>query len=222
MSTVFVKTYPAPPINEREILRFAGCQTADEPLRTLLNGCLAELQDKLSYTVCYTQLPVIITDGLCDFGTFSVRSHALATRLWGCESVLLFGASVGIEVDRAIAKYGRLSPSKGLLMQAIGAERIETLCDLFCADMQAKIGGTHTARFSAGYGDLPLETQKEIFSVLGCEKRIGVYLNDSYLMSPSKSVTAFVGIKSGFEDTVYASNPCVACRKTDCEMRCER
>jgi len=49
-------------------------------------------------------------------------------------------------------------------------------------------------RFSPGYGDLPLETQREIFDVLDCSRRIGLMLNDSLLMSPTKSVTAFVGV----------------------------
>ena len=50
-------------------------------------------------------------------------------------------------------------------------------------------------RFSPGYGDVPLDAQRDIFSALDISKNLSVYLNDSLLMSPSKSVTAFVGIK---------------------------
>lgn len=53
-------------------------------------------------------------------------------------------------------------------------------------------------RFSAGYGDLPLEVQKDIFRVLDCPRKIGLTLNDSLLMSPTKSVTAIVGIEDEF------------------------
>ncbi|MBO5857729.1 MAG: Vitamin B12 dependent methionine synthase activation subunit, partial [Clostridia bacterium] len=42
--------------------------------------------------------------------------------------------------------------------------------------------------------DLELTTQKDIFKILDCSKKIGLTLNDSLLMSPTKSVTAFVGI----------------------------
>ena len=48
-------------------------------------------------------------------------------------------------------------------------------------------------RFSPGYGDLSLEVQKEIFSLLDCPRKIGVSLGDSLLMTPSKSVTAIIG-----------------------------
>ena len=80
-----------------------------------------------------------------------------------------------------------------------GLERIEALCDEFCRDMErelALLGFCTTKRFSPGYSDLPLEIQRDIFRVLGCEKRIGLMLNESLLMSPSKSVTAIVGIRN--------------------------
>jgi cobalamin-dependent methionine synthase I len=50
-------------------------------------------------------------------------------------------------------------------------------------------------RFSPGYGDLPLELQTNLFKVLDCQHFIGLTLNDSMLMSPSKSVTAIVGLR---------------------------
>ncbi|MBR2795256.1 MAG: 5-methyltetrahydrofolate--homocysteine methyltransferase, partial [Solobacterium sp.] len=49
-------------------------------------------------------------------------------------------------------------------------------------------------RFSPGYGDLPLDLQKYFSQVLDMPKTIGVRLNDSLLMVPSKSITAFIGI----------------------------
>jgi len=51
-----------------------------------------------------------------------------------------------------------------------------------------------TSRFSPGYRDLPLTLQREIFTLLEPSRRIGLSLNASLLMSPSKSVTAIVGI----------------------------
>ena len=50
-------------------------------------------------------------------------------------------------------------------------------------------------RFSPGYGDLPLTVQKEFMTLLDCAHLIGINLNESLLMSPSKSVTAIIGMK---------------------------
>ena len=105
------------------------------------------------------------------------------------------GATVGIELDRLIIKYSHLSPTKALLLQALGAERIEALCDTFCTDMQNTLKIALKPRFSAGYGDLLLDTQTHIFGLLSLPKHIGLTLNDSLIMSPTKSVTAFIGIQ---------------------------
>ena len=189
--TVYTKTYVAPPINRDELLRYAGVKGNAEDVESLLDECLGETGG-LIYKICYAEFPIIKGD-LLDLGFTKIHSDTAEKGLCGCDSVIIFGATVGIAIDRLIAKYLVLSPAKALLFQAIGAERIESLCDLFCSDMARD--RAIRPRFSPGYGDLPLEVQKDIFAVLGCEKHIGVTLNGSLLMSPSKSVTAMFGVK---------------------------
>ncbi len=189
---VLTKTYAEPPVCEREILRYALCREEDDDVVGLMRSALAEVREKLVYTVCYTETDVKINGSICDLGLFAVNSRDLAKDLTGCESALLFGATVGVELDRLIAKYGRISPSRALMLQAIGAERIEALCDVFCSDIAD--GRIARPRFSPGYGDLSLEVQRDIFSILDPGKRIGLFLTESMLMSPSKSVTAIMGI----------------------------
>lgn len=216
---VFTKSYTAPPLCEREILRYAGCKGGDGALDASLRACIEEAKDAFRYQVCYTCLPVRAEDGVCDFGVFSLKSEQLAKNLAGCEGVLLFAATVGVGIDRLIAKYGRVSPSKALLFQALGAERIEALCDVFCDDAAKELHTGLRPRFSPGYGDLPLAAQKDIFAVLGCAKRIGLSLNDSLLMSPSKSVTAFAGLSGGANETPTPDARCAACGKQNCAYR---
>lgn len=221
---VITKNYEEPSFCEKEIIRYAGCKSSDDELLQLLRTCVEEVREKLTYKVCYVELPVAITAETCDFGSLTVQSQNLAKNLQGCKTVVLFAATLGVEIDRLIAKYGRISPSKALFFQAIGAERIEALCDAFCENIAKEKNMELKPRFSPGYGDLPLETQKEIFEILNCSKRIGLSLNDSLLMSPSKSVTAFVGLVesenfSNATDETKKSNKCVACNKADCEYR---
>ena len=195
MNTVVLsKTYPQPPFCQKEILRYAGCKQADAELTALLQACLQEAAQTFTYQVCYRELSVHISGDQCDFDAFCLQSRQLAANLKDCERVIVFAATVGVQIDRLIAKYSRLSPAKALLFQAIGAERIEALCNVFCQDIETQYKSKLRPRFSPGYGDLALTAQKEIFSLLDCAKRIGLSLNDSLLMSPSKSVTAFVGI----------------------------
>ena len=178
---VYTKTYEAPPVDRREILRYAGVRGDAPEIEILLEECLAEAMDKLTYKVCYGEFPVSFFD--------SVGSKGLKNHLEGCNKAVIFAATVGIGIDRLIARYASVSPTKSLLFGAIGAERIEALCEIF----NKEYGGS---RFSPGYGDLPLEFQKEIFRALDCPRKIGLSLNESMLMSPSKSVTAIIGAKN--------------------------
>ena len=191
---IFQATYPLPPICPGEVLRYAGCREGDASLEGLLQEAASQAEAVLRCGVCWRELPVTVSGSLCDFGAFSVTSQKLARHLCGCSRVLLLAATVGVGLDRLIARTVRLSPARALLLQAIGTERIEALCDVACAELSNRYGPL-TSRFSPGYGDLPLACQKEIFSLLECEKRIGLTLTESLLMAPSKSVTAFVGIR---------------------------
>ena len=111
---------------------------------------------------------------------------------------MVFCATVGVGIDRIIAKYNRLSPAKAVLLQALGSERVEALCDALCGEIALSVadeGLECTRRFSPGYGDLPLDLQREIFTSLECTRRIGVTIGDNLFMTPTKSVTAIFGIK---------------------------
>ena len=213
---VLNKSFKEPPICKREILRYMGCNECDNATEEIVQSCIDEIKDKLVYKVCYCQLPLNIKGDVCDFEVLKLSSQKLAENLESCKNVILFAATVGIEIDRLIAKYGRISPTKALVFQAIGAERIEALCDAFCKEISNEYGKNLTPRFSPGYGDLAIETQREIFSVLECKRNIGLTLNDSLLMSPSKSVTAFVGL-GGKEKT--AQNKCSLCKMQSCIYR---
>ena len=182
-----VREYGAPPVVEREILRYAGMRGESPEVRELMESCLCEAENVFSYKICFAE--VSLDSEICRVG-----SRDLAKALQGCESAIVFAATVGIGIDRLISRYSLLSPARSLMFQAIGSERVESLCDEFCRELAGE-WGTVRPRFSPGYGDLPLSLQREIFALLDCGRSIGVALGENLLMSPSKSVTAIVGVK---------------------------
>lgn len=216
---IHVRAYPPPDVNRREILRYAQAGSGQPQILELMESCLEEVRGKLSYQVCSREFPVRHLDGRLDLGFAVTDSADLAKNLHGCDRLVLFGATVGIGLDRLIRRYSRLSPARALLLQAIGAERIESLCDCFNAEVtqRERASGRFTRpRSSPGYGDLPLEFQKDIFRVLDCPRSIGLTLNESLLMSPSKSVTAIIGIGG---EPCRAPSGCAACGKENCIYR---
>ena len=191
---VFVRQYSAPPVRRNEILRYAGMRGESAEIEPILSECLREIEGQLTYSVCYSEFSLTEREERLDLGFLITESRDLRKNLSGCSSGIVFAATLGLAPDRLIARYALTSPTKALLFQAIGAERIEALCDLFCKEIsENEKDSRFRPRFSPGYGDLPLDVQKNIFSLLDCPRRIGLSLNQSLLLSPSKSVTALIG-----------------------------
>lgn len=215
MNRILTKSFDEPKFNIKEVTRYMRGHSDCEGL---ILECMEECRDKLTYNVCYGVFPVKRSHFTVEFPFASFVSADLCKNLAACDKAVVFAATVGLGIDRLISAYGRLSPSKSLTFQAIGAERIEALCDEFCAFLSAELScyGAPCPRFSPGYGDFSIEHQREIFRVLDCYRKIGLSLNDSMLMSPSKSVTAIVGISS---QTPKEIRKCSVCNKTDCVFR---
>ena len=226
-NTVFVRKYTGDEtdlgINERDILRYSGFagqpSQADDSLKDLVAEVIKDLEGAFSYKVCYRRMELDWENDM-PLLPFDASSKDLATCLAGSKEVILFAGTIGIGIDRYIAKYQHISPSRALIAQAYGAERVEALCDLFCGQIRDEVkkdGLYTTPRFSPGYGDLLLKTQKEICSLLDCSRKIGVSLNDSLLMTPSKSVTAIFGLTAC--ERKPDRHKCTDCDKEDCEFR---
>lgn len=214
------ETFALPPGNRREILRYAGVRSDTPEILPLLEDVWEEVTPYLTGKVCWLECSIAESDGILDLGFLKTGSEALKRNLSGCDRAILFGATIGLFPDRLTARYGSISPVRALMVQAIGAERIEGLCDVFSEKIrrEAEASGLRTApRFSPGYGDFPLSAQKDIFRALDCSRKIGLTLNDSLLMSPTKSVTAIIGI--GPCAGPGPAHRCSSCSKADCAYR---
>ncbi len=188
---------PELPFDKREILRYAQIpKNAPVPESLPLDICLGEVSGKIRCRAVWARFPLSASGSELDLGFSFVSSRNLAHRLEGCCDIVLFACTAGYEMDRMIGRASLRSPVNGLLMHAIGAERVEGACDELCRIL----GGLFpeyrlTERFSPGYGDLPLELQRDVLRALDSEKTVGITLTDSLLMQPAKSVTAIIGLK---------------------------
>ena len=206
-NTIFVKRYRMAEaigdINQTEVFRYAGYKLSsgepDPQLMAIYEQVVSEAMPVLEAKVCFRRVPLEWEGGM-PMLPFSSESRLLAECLKGSDEVVIFAATIGMGIDRLIARNQRLSPTKALFFQALGAERIEAVCNHFCRELRqeaAESGKITSPRYSPGYGDLPLEKQTELFRLLDCSRQIGLSLNESLLMTPSKSVTAIFGIRPG-------------------------
>lgn len=197
-----------------EVYRYAGIfskdgSASDPQLLKLSEDAVKEVRDAMNPRSVYIRFPLTVTesdqitfDGKSlydiEFGDVKFSSHYLGLNLQDCNSIYLFAATLGPAVDKAIQKASRINAAKAVMLQASGAMFIEKYCDClmeFLSEAESKERNILCPRFSPGYGDIPLEMQKTFFELLQCQKNLALTLNNSLIMSPEKSVTAFIGIK---------------------------
>ena len=201
MSIINLSSASLPPHSYKEIARYMKADVTNNETKALIDKCIQECDKQISAKIVYKEFQISCIDDTLDLGFAATKSNDIKRLLLNnnCTSIILFAATLGIGIDRLLLKYSRTSPATALCIQAIGAERVEALCNAFSLELKEKfasLGHSLTPRFSPGYGDLPLSLQRDIFAALECEKHLGLTLNDSLLMSPTKSVTAIIGIKN--------------------------
>ena len=185
------------PFDEREILRYAMLPSfAPAPEELPLQECLKAAKGAAQCRAVWRHYPLVRDGEWLDLGFARTDSRDLRQHLEGCGEILLFACTAGAETDRRIARAKLQSPARGLLMHAIGAQQVEGGCDRLCQRLAEAFPDRQlTDRFSPGYGDLPLTLQKDVMAALDCAQILGITLTDSLLMTPSKSVTAIIGMK---------------------------
>lgn len=145
---------------------------------------------------------------------FNYTGADIYKHLSGCDKVYSFVATLGHGIDRIIKTYQLTDMSLSYYLDALAGLFVEKLCDFVCRVIAKKeVGKDITQRFSCGYGDFPLDTQKDILKLLDAEKQLGVTLSEGGMMIPFKTVTAVLGVgKKGEVDR------CAICAKRyDCK-----
>ena len=124
-------------------------------------------------------------------------SEKLARHLEGCHAAYLVCGTLGTGFDALLRRVSVKSAADALVLQATGTAAIEEWMDAVEDEIRRELtpGETLVSRYSPGYGDFPLEAQRELLGLLDTSRAIGVSLTDTLLMAPSKSVSAVIGVK---------------------------
>lgn len=181
-----------------EILRYLR----SKPENTLIddiNAVWGELSKKFTPAAAAAVFPLKRENGLLCCGELTLPGQAIAARMEGCSRCIILAVSMGFETDRMIAALGHTDPYRAMLADACATAAVETLADsmtalcreTFCPDKMI------TYRFSPGYGDLPLNMQPKLLDMIDARRLLGLTVSRSMLLSPIKSVTAFIGIADG-------------------------
>ncbi|MBR5817174.1 MAG: hypothetical protein IKY62_00870 [Clostridia bacterium] len=122
-----------------------------------------------------------------------ISSTALSKNLGRASEAFVVAVTLGAEVDRMISKLSAISPAEAFIFDAVASAVAEAATDTL--EREICKGYITSQRFSPGYGDFSISHQGALLEFLGAPIYLGVTLGESGLMSPTKTVTAVIGIK---------------------------
>lgn len=214
-------------INKNEVLRYLGYRGQEIPhdIDALIDRLIEKALKTLSPSYTHMISDIEKTgSGLYLKGTsITLTGNDIKKHLDGAEKCIILACTLGMKYESEMLKLQAKSVTEAVIFDSVGTALIEEVADraeekllfpLKCEGYFSKF------RYSPGYGDLPLDIQKDIINSLQCQKKIGLTLTDTNLLIPQKSVTAFIGIFNTPQEK--PKSKCELCSARDtCKMRKE-
>ncbi|MBE6746052.1 MAG: hypothetical protein E7558_01175 [Ruminococcaceae bacterium] len=160
-----------------------------------IEKCLNSLQSCSCVKYSVVKVPVLCgKNGELDLGFGNFCSTDLTKNLRNCNEAFIFAVTIGTDVDRLLKSLSLVSSADLFITDGLASALVESACD----EAEKRIKGELICnpRFSPGYGDLSLSVQPGILQLLNAERLLGIKLNESLMMTPTKTITAIMGIKN--------------------------
>ncbi len=189
---------------------------SDEKMRASLERLEAQM-DEAEVLIFDAAKPAFAYKTL-DAGQLTVRGTSLAKHLDGCDRIVVMAVTLGHAVDRLISETQTSRIALGVVIDSGASVMAERAANMAEEQIRAELAESQTrakrttdmaaadtvgnrtaplymtSRFSPGYGDSPLEMQEQVLDLLDAENQLGITLSKGYMMSPSKSITAIIGL----------------------------
>lgn len=176
-------------LNRSEAIRYlggAGIQMNDQ-MEVLMDEC-----EKMVLEIAAPKFLYIELDLPCDT---IMGGRDIANHLDGCEKAILMCATLGAEIDKLIRINQISDMAKAVVLDSFSSVAVEQVCNRVDEIIAEKYAGYNmTFRFSPGYGDYPISLQQDFLRMLDAPRKIGLTTNENFLLMPTKSVTAVMGL----------------------------
>lgn len=206
-----------------EAIRYLGYgkNAVDVQTLAMISDSFMELETYAEPRHIYRIFALQIQSENCfTIGLNEYSSYNLGKNLKGCDKAIIFAATLGIDVDRLIKKASLSNMAKAVVLQACAAAFLENYCDQCQKEIGAQLSGEGyylRPRFSPGYGDFSIEYQLRFLEMLQADKHIGLTLTENYMLNPTKSITAIMGLSRTSQPCHIKG--CEECDKIDCLYR---
>ena len=213
-------------IDREEVLRYLEYkgQDIDNNLIEIIEECRNIAKDRINprytfrvYSIKQKYKGIIELEGT----NLILESNDLYEILKDCNECILMAATLGINIEKDIKKYSCTELTKGIIIDSCATTAIEEVCDIVQNEIENNIlknGQYLTFRYSPGYGDLSIEKNTEILTILNGQKEIGLTITNSGIMIPRKSVIAIIGITD--KKVEQDKTSCSTCKnKSKCKFK---
>lgn len=186
-------------INRQEAFRYMGINgEPDSRIIAAADECEQLLLKAVSpkFNWIFADISWVSPEGISlNMHRLVLRGNDIAEHLQGCFGVALLCATLGEGADRLLRKLQNEDMAKAVIADSMASAAIEQVCDEAEEKIRERFRGKFmTWRFSPGYGDFPLEAQGDFLAAVNASRTVGVNLTDGGLLTPTKSVTAVIGI----------------------------
>ncbi len=193
---------PAP---REEIFRRLGYKKGRTQIlseqRDEIDGFIDDAVSDIHLKGAAVRIPIVEKRGIQTFLASGqiIHSARLAALLTYSEEVLLIGATAGHQIMHRILEDSACNQmTRAIVLDATASEMTDGALDWivrYFNHILSREGRRLTKnRYSAGYGDFPLENQAWIYAALELN-RLDIALTEAFILVPEKSVTAISGIE---------------------------
>lgn len=206
-------------VNIAEALRYLGygSNEPDQNMKELFSLCEKEFLKaaRPAYVYKIFELDKHYQLVGCDF---CLSGNDIKKHLAGCEKAALMCVTLSSDVDRLIRIKQIGNMAQAAIIDSMASAYIEQVCDEVEKIIREELKGYQfTWRYGLGYGDFPLDGQKQFLNVLDAPKKAGVCVNSSLMLTPTKSVTCIIGAGRGITEEKKSCDNCNF--KDRCQLR---
>lgn len=198
-----------------------GQNEIDEQTLELMHICQNEIIKNTYPKIIYRVFDIERSHaGIEVLGTNLVLSgEAINNHLCNCNSVVLMAATLAEGADRLIRTAQVCDMAKAVVMDSMASVAVEQVCDMAEQMIRKELPEYYqTFRFGLGYGDLPIQLQGSFLKAINAEKLIGLHINESSMLVPTKSVTAVIGLSK--QPIQAQSRGCQTCNmRQNCKFK---
>lgn len=202
-----LESYSIQELNKREVLRYMGYRgqeyspEIESLIQEEMGRCLSISQPRGLVQTFRVAGEGTTAEGLPEVrleGTaLTLVGRSMQRHMRGAVGVGVLAVTLGMANERELKRLSLTDNLRQIVFDAASTTLVEAAADEADASigrMAAEQGLYPNHRFSPGYGDMPMSTQPVLLATLDAQRRLGITLTPTLLMTPTKSVTAVIGL----------------------------